>query len=1096
MSHTDLPRVGKIDFSKLGGTEYQKLVFESLILKIFPDNPKIVIEDHAQGAVDYIVREHPGTGMLSTERFHYFECKNYSRRLELDNVAKIMVIAVADQPSTVHVVSRTGLQPQIRKYAARIFNVDGNISPIFRGITFRHWITEEVGDFKKTDMEYGEEDQPYGDGGLWWWIFECSAFTETEISSRDSPPREITLRHGSLLILTLESRELQAATIELQGIPQACWAPIIAENGASTTTRRSYLIDTAKFELHRIYTVNVKMTCGVIDTRIPIGYFRAQAADIYLPELRSTEIDRLVREIGSSGQFRLILVDGEAGVGKTRLIEKVAEELRAKSAFDIIRLTVSEESCEGLMGALLQGCLAPPIGRGGFQELANALQKILIHQAGGETRETDISLLARVATGMGPRIIVLRDCHLLTAAVAGQIWTLILALDDASWGGVRLVLEYRQPDARSNNGLQALIRNARLKIRKVLLERQVLPLDETQFASMTRRLFTDVTDDLIQSLRQRTGGLPLFIDSYLRHLVHVGLIVRQKGPELFSIAQPAQVLAHAIPMGGQVILEERVQTWLRDLFGEGGEERAVDIGLLAMADDGRGQALIRKAAGLSHDEMMTIQKCLEDGEIGYGRTDGQILFRHDLLRIAVIAVASEYDGFSVRAGQIARELLVDSGVTENVVLIHSLRIRIFSQLADNVALETELRMAARAAKDASDYGRLISFLTQLLALLKDRSNVGERLDLMRELAWATWVSDSLLAAREHYMQLAMMAENCMEGDFSIADAIATDAYRRAIGIDLELMEPLRFLQNAIKVLGRRQTHITFNSILNRLILFCARFGFPQAGHDFAQFAFDYIGTGYRENEGSVLFSELGAMYAQSAPDTALELVERALAMAMDNCERCNSTLGIMVTRCLHQGDEIDLGSFSLLWTSCAENRYSETLARASLLRGSLLLRKGDLNQAAYWISRTSVMVRLYHLREFHLATLSDQVVLALLQANQATAEDRFVELRAEFERIEGQLEQLPPLVWQAYDAVAQAAATLAREPSMLQRPAAPPAFCDLMSEMRSNISSLALILGQSEVAERFRLLPASPLRPINPHRQVVVQGLPLILGAY
>lgn len=1085
-----------MDLSKLSGTEYQKLIFERLIHKLFPDHRVLAVEDYAQGAVDYIVREHPGTGMLSADRFHYFECKNYSRQLELDNVAKIMVVAVADQPSTVHVVSRTGLQPQIKKYAARIFNVDGNSSPIFRGITFRHWITEEIGDFRKTDMGYGEEDQPHGDGGLWWWISECSAFAETEISSWSSPRREITLRHGSLLILTLESRELQAATIEVQGIPQACWTPIIAEDGTAASARHSYLIDTAEFEFDRVYTVTVKMARGVADTRIPIGYFQVHAADVYLPELRSAEINRLVSEIGSSGQFRLILVDGEAGVGKTHLIERVAEELRAKAGFDVMRLTVSEENCEGLMGALLHGCLAPPIGRGGFQELADALQKILIHQAGGETRETDISLLARVATGMGPRVIVLRDCHHLTAAVASEIWTLIMALDDASWGGVRLVLEYRQPDAQLNAALQTLIHKARLNIRKVLLERPVSPLDETQFASMARRLFTDVTDDLIRSLRQRTGGLPLFIDSYLRRLSHLGLIVRQKGQEPFFIAQPAQVLADALPTDGQVILEERVRTWLRNAFGEGDEESAVVIGLLAMADDGRGQALMRTALGLSEDEVKAVQKRLEDGEIAYGRLDGQILFRHDLLRIAAITVASGYDSFSLRAGQVARELLGDGEATGNAVLIHSLRIRIFSQLADSVALETELRTGARAAKEAGNYGRLISFLTQLLALLKDRSNVGERLDLMKELAWATWVSDSLLAARERYVQLAKAAESCMEGDFSIADAAATDAYRRAIGIDLELMEPLPFLQNTINVLCRRQTHITFNSILNRLVLFCARFGYPQAGHDFAQLAFGYIGTGYRENEGSVLFSELGAMYAQSDPDTALPLLERALAMAMDDCERCNSTLGIMVTRCLHQGREIDLGEFGHLWTICTENRYSETLARASLLRGSLLLRKGDLDQAAYWISRTSVLVRLYHLKEFHLAVLSDQVVLALLQANQTAAEARFAELLAEFVRIDGQLDRLSPLVAQAYEAAARAAATLVRETSTFPRPAAPPAFCDLMSEMRGNVSALASILGQGEVAERFRLPPASPPHPISPYRQVAVQGVPLILGAY
>lgn len=1096
MMHADEQVAEKIDLSKLSGTEYQKVVFESLVRKLFPEHRALVIEDYAQGAVDYIVREPAGAGMLGTEQFHYFECKNYSRQLELDNVAKIMIVAVADQPSTVHVVSRTGLQPQIKKYAARIFNVDGNTSPIFRGITFRHWITEEIGDFTKTDMGAGEEKPQRPNLGVSWWVSECSAFAETEITSSGSPRGEVSLRHGSLIVLTLELGGFLASGVELQGLPHGCWSQIAAEGGAPACARRSYLIDTARFEIDRPYEVVVRMVRGVADARIPIGYFRVHSADTYLPELRTAEIAHLVKEIGPSGQLRLVLVDGEAGVGKTHLIERVAEELRAKAGFDVMRLTVSEENCDGLMGALLHGCLTPPVGRGAFQELGEALQKILIHQAGGETRETDISLLARVATAMGPRVIVLRDCQHLSASVVSQIWTLIMALDDASWGGVRLVLEYRQPDARANAALQSLIRNARLKIRKVMLEKHVPPLDQGQFTGLARRLFTDVTDDLILRLRQRTGGLPLFIDSYLRRLSHLGLIVRQDGPAPFSISQPAQVLADALPMDGQLIIEERIRSWLRDSFGDDAETWAVAIGVLAMADDARSQALMRRALGLTEQEVTTIQRRLEAGEIGYGRPEGQILFRHDLLRTAAIGLAAEFTSFTARAGAVARDLLGIDEATGDAVLVHSLRSRIFSQLADSVALESELRMGAIIAAEAGDYGRLISFLTQLLNLLRDRAELGERFDLMDKLAWATWVSDSLLSARDRYMQLAEAAETCMDGDFSAADAVATDAYRRAIGIDLELMEPMVFLRNTIKVLGRRQNHVSFNSILNRLVLFCARFGYPQAGYDFARLSFDYIKDGYRENEGSVLFSELAGLYAASAPETALQMLERALDMAMDDCERCNSALGMMVTQCLHLGRDLDLDAFGRLWATCSANRYNETLARASLLRGSLLLRSGQLDQAAYWIARTSTMARLYHMKGFHLAVLSDQVVLALLQGDGNVAQARFTELRAEFDRADNQLDTLPPLVAQAYEASLRAASTLHRQPSGLPRPEAPPAFCDPIGEMRGNIHALAQMLPDGEQAERDKGAPASPRHPVNPRRQVLVNGMPLVLGAY
>jgi len=79
------------------------------------------------------------------------------------------------------------------------------------------------------------------------------------------------------------------------------------------------------------------------------------------------------------------------------------------------------------------------------------------------------------------------------------------------------------------------------------------------------------------------------------------------------------------------------------------------------------------------------------------------------------------------------------------------------------------------------------------------------------------VSDSLLVARDRYIQLTTEAERNTDGNFSLSEGIAIDAYRRAIGPDLELMEPYAFLENTISVLKRRQDHVTFNSILNRVV---------------------------------------------------------------------------------------------------------------------------------------------------------------------------------------------------------------------------------------------------------------------------------------
>lgn len=91
-----------IDLTHRNGLEYQERVFACLVDRVFDDPRVLEIRNHERGEVDYVVFEHPGTGMLASRRVHYFECKNYKRSLELDSVAKIMVVAVSDQPMSVH----------------------------------------------------------------------------------------------------------------------------------------------------------------------------------------------------------------------------------------------------------------------------------------------------------------------------------------------------------------------------------------------------------------------------------------------------------------------------------------------------------------------------------------------------------------------------------------------------------------------------------------------------------------------------------------------------------------------------------------------------------------------------------------------------------------------------------------------------------------------------------------------------------------------------------------------------------------------------------------------------------------------------------
>jgi AAA domain len=1090
---------GRVNISTLTGPQFQKLVFEKLLVELFADRNVITVTDAEQGPVDYIVTEIAGSGMLGANRVHYFECKNYSRTLELDNVAKIMVVAVADQPTSVHVVSRTGLQPQIVRYASRIFNLDTPGSPIFRSIVFRHWQTDRLLNFVRTNFtEHEQATQQQGNSSVAWWVSECAAFSETEIASSDSPSGHMTIRRGRPLLLTLDLPGSRLAHVELLGVPDGCWTPIeSSENGSAT--RFSYLIDTMSLAPGTSYTASVKVSRGVTDTRIPLGNIRVGASASLLPELRLDEVDNLTHQIGLSGDYRLLLVDGEAGVGKTHLIERVSERLRARDGFDVMCFTITDGNSPSLMAALLQGCLTPPLNRDSFQQVADAVQRVLLPaDSTMRTPDANVSLLARIATRMGPRVIVLRDCQHLTDQVANELWSLLVALDDAGWGGLRLVLEFRQPDAMYNPALKALVANVNLKIRNVLLQKTLAALNFEQFTLAMKGTFSVVTENIVACIFTRTGGLPLFIEAYLRRLLGLGFVTGPaNGSATLSISHPAQVLADDLPVGGQVVLEDRIRAWLRDKFASSCDTSQVELGLLAIAEDGAGQALMKEALHLSDDRVRAIQIALDEAALGYGRPDGQIAFRHDLFRVAMVSVAKSAPGFLVKARAVADEIIqrVSEG---NEPQIRSIRSKIFNLVGDRVALEVELRLGATAAERASDYGRLISFLSELLNLLSGRSNLEERLNLMSVLAWAAWVSDSLVVARQMYLKIAEEAEKDTTGDFSMSEAAATDAYRRAIGVDLELMEPIEFLQNSVNVLKRRQTLTTFNSVMNRLVLFCARFGYPDNGFKFAQTAYGYIGKGTEENEGAVLCSEVGALYAPSDPRSAQRLFEKGIEMAADDCQRSYNILDLVILKSLHLGQDLDLTQFGSVWKICTEKRFSEILARASLLRGSLFLRNGDIRNAHNWIDRTATMVNLYSLKEFELAVLSDQLLLSMLERNHDMARRRLFVLANEFDRILKPRESMLPLVEQAYDEACRAATKLPATASDIDWPRQAPRYCNSLGELWRNISVISARLGCTEIESRYKSYPLclGAISERNLHRYVSIDGLDLALGAY
>ena len=131
----------------LSGEQFQAVVFHKLLERCLRQGGfGYELLDNYQGAVDFVVREKAQrvSSLHADDPVHVFECKHYRRTLELNTLAKLLVVGVRFQPTSLNVVSNTTLQPQVFEYARLLFNGLGNDAAMFRRTFFRHYRTSEL----------------------------------------------------------------------------------------------------------------------------------------------------------------------------------------------------------------------------------------------------------------------------------------------------------------------------------------------------------------------------------------------------------------------------------------------------------------------------------------------------------------------------------------------------------------------------------------------------------------------------------------------------------------------------------------------------------------------------------------------------------------------------------------------------------------------------------------------------------------------------------------------------------------------------------------------------------------------------------------
>ncbi|MFL5861853.1 MAG: ATP-binding protein [Solirubrobacteraceae bacterium] len=498
----------------------------------------------------------------------------------------------------------------------------------------------------------------------------------------------------------------------------------------------------------------------------------ASAADIELPaELaaaaseplvgREAELDRLERWRKAPDGERVMLLAGDAGIGKTRLLAETA--VRAFAAGTIVLAGRAPEETLVPYQPFLEA-LGHYVARAPLEELRSVAREY-----GAEIGRLIPELRRRVPELPQPdpgdpetdRYRLFEAVAGLLAAISSAVPVLIV-LDDLQWADrptllllrhlarsphsarVSIMGAYRDVD-RWSDGFDAAL--AGLRRERLMLQLDIGGLGEADAMELVRRRVGGTPSlQLMQALYRETEGNPFFIEEIVRHLSEVGVRSQDAGPrDLERVGLPDDI-RDVITRRLERLAPGSIE-WLRVAAVIG---RDFDAGLL------------ESVLGFDEDRFLTaLEDALDAGLVAEAPGDpGRYSFAHALIRETL------YEGMSSpRRARIHRRVgiaLEASNLTLPESQIGALALH-FTRAAEPEDAERAIRYGLEAGEQATamlaneeaaaHYARALEVLDR-----SDPEALRRRCDLLlelgeaqvrsgeRPLAWATFREAAALAA--------------------------------------------------------------------------------------------------------------------------------------------------------------------------------------------------------------------------------------------------------------------------------------------------------------------------------------------------------------
>jgi DNA-binding SARP family transcriptional activator len=516
----------------------------------------------------------------------------------------------------------------------------------------------------------------------------------------------------------------------------------------------------------------------------------AELVALSAPEMigRVSELDELERWLDDAGlqddsdqrQERLLLLSGDPGVGKTRLLAETAKRAHAD-------------------GALVLAGRAPEETLVAFQPFLEALGHYVAQAPLDELRATTRahgSELSRLVPELRRRLPELpppdegdseTERYRLFEAVVGLLGDLsnsssvLIVIDDLHWadratlmllrhlaraprpGRLSILGAYRSTE-RWSEGFSAAIAN--LRHERLLKQIELRGLPERDAARLVGlRVGRAPSADFSHALYEETEGNPFFIEEMLRHLQDSGVEVRSAGAyDLQRFGLPDDVR--------EVILRRIAR------LGEHAVESMRVASVIGREFDG---ALLEDVLAFDEETFLgALEEALRTGLVGeLPMKPGRYSFSHALIRETL------YEGmFGTRRARIHRRVgvaLEQQGDERNTnALAHH-----FTRAADSQYAERAIRYALAAGEQAGamlaheqaaeHYARALEVLEQF-----EPDALGRRCELLLELGEARVRGGERPRAWPAFREAAMLAARLGDGD-----ALA----RAAIGASRRYVQP-------------------------------------------------------------------------------------------------------------------------------------------------------------------------------------------------------------------------------------------------------------------------------------------------------------------